>query len=502
MIDTNPRTHARWWVVAISAALVAALAALLPTRAEAAIAKPTSSYYQINGFAPVTGLKLTGYDGKTVYVAIRVTGQAIVSVSTPAQAGLSLPFGYTSWSGSQIAFTGPVANANAALKALTVVAPDVPYVKGSTANDVSLSITAFDNSTGAAYNPANQHFYRYVPGKITGTDALAAAATSTILGQTGYLASITDADENAFVAEKIQGDAGAVAKNVWIGATDSTEEGKWVWNGGPDNGVQFWQGCNTANGGGAFEGRYSAWAPGEPNNWGSGSVACPTAPTTPENCAIINKFSPTSAPPDNAFFQGLWNDLPCSYGAGTNDIIAGYIIEYGNKPVGGDYSGVDNLTATFKARPYAPKVTANFFSKVFSLVFTSKKRKNLPKKPNKPATFTFKTKVKMVNPGTYVISIKRKDGKGVPYLLLSGSKAQAAGRKAVTLGSSRWSIEVTTTKANQTVTVDPVLKTMDWVKPAGTKLSVQLKTDSNMRCPLGWCESTPIPSPRDQGTAR
>jgi hypothetical protein len=503
MTHAHPRIHARWWAVVIAAALLAAVAALLPVNAQAAITKPTSTFYQINGTAPVSGLKLTGYGSdKTVYVAVKVTGQATVSVPTKAQTGLALPFGYASWSGSEIAFTGPVANANAALAALTITAGNVPFVKNSTANDVSLSFTAFDNSTGAAYNPANQHFYRYIPGKVTGTDALAAAAASSALGQTGYLASITSEDENAFVAQKIQGDAGVVAKNVWIGATDSAEEGKWVWNGGPDNGVQFWQGCDAASGGVSVEGRYSAWAPGEPNNWNASRCQVENSPTLGEDCAIINKYSPTSLPPDNAFFQGLWNDLPCSYGAGASHIIAGYVIEYGNKSVGGDYSGVDTLTSTFKARPYAPKVKANFFSNVFKLLFTSKKRKNLPKKPNKPATFTFKTKVKLVNPGTYIITIKRKDGKGVPYVLLSGTKAQAAGAKAVTLQSSRWSIEVRTTKANQTVTLDPVLKTMDWVKPSGTKLSVQLKTDSNMRCPLGWCESTPIPSPRDQGKVK
>jgi hypothetical protein len=85
-------------------------------------------------------------------------------------------------------------------------------------------------------------------------------------------------------------------------------------------------------------------------------------------------------------------------------------------------------------------------------------------------------------------------------VLLPGTKAQAAGSKDKrTLRSSAWSIQVTTTKANQRVTLEPVLKTQDWLKPSGTKVSVKLKTDSNMRCPLGWCESTPIPNPKNQG---
>lgn len=494
----NPLRSSRKLVVA---AALLALAVIVPS-ASAKVSKATSSYYQLNGTSPVTGITLSGYTGKNVYVGVQVTGAATVAVPTKQQTGLSLPFGYSSFSGSQIAFTGPAANAAAALAALTVSAGNLPYDAKGTTNDISLTVTAFEQQPGAAYNPANQHFYKFVAGKVTGTDAFAAAAAASTLGQTGYLASITDEDENAFVAQKIQGDSGEVAKNVWIGASDSAEEGKWVWNGGPDNGVQFWQGCNPANGGAAFQGRFSQWAPGEPNNWNASLCQNENSATLGEDCAIINKYSPTSTPPDNAFFQGLWNDLPCTYGAAGNDIVSGYIVEFGNKAVGGDYSGVDIVSSSFKARPYVKAVKPNFFSKVFNLLFTSKKRKNLPKKPSKPATFTFTTKMLMVNPGTYVVSIKRKDGAGVPYMLLPGSKAQATGGKNVTLGSTRWSIEVTTTKANQRVTIDPVLKTMDWLKPSGTKVSVQLKTDSNMRCPLGWCESTPIPSPKDQGKVK
>ena len=485
------------WKLVVAAALLA-LAVIAPS-ASAKVTKATSEYYQLNGTAPVTGFTLSGYTGKNVYVGVQVTGAATVAVPTAQQTGLALPFGYSSFSGSQIAFTGPAANANAALAAMTISAGNLPFDAKGTTNDISLTITAFEQQAASvAYNPANQHFYQFVAGKITGTNAFAAAGTTSTLGQASYLASITDAEENTFVAEKIQGDAGVVAKNVWIGASDSAEEGKWVWNGGPDNGVQFWKGCNTANGGGPFESRFSAWASGEPNNWNASLCQNENSPTLGEDCAIINKYSPTSAPPNNAFFQGQWNDLPCSYGAGNNDIVAGYILEFGNKAVGGDYSGVDIISSTFQARPYVPKLKANFFSKVFNLLFSSKFRKPLPKQPKKPASFTFTTKMQFVNPGTYILSIKRKNGKGVPYMLLPGTKAQTTGSRR-TLSSSAWSIQITTTKANQQVTFKPVLKSLDWVKPSGTKVYTQLKTDSNMRCPLGWCQSTPIPNPKNQG---
>lgn len=488
------------WKLVVAAALLA-LAVIAPS-ASAKITKATSSYYQLNGTAPVTGFALSGYQASdTIYAAVQASGSAAtVAVPTKYQTGLTLPFGYTSYSGSQIAFVGPATTVSTALKNLEISAGNLPYDATGTANNVNVTVTAFKETAGVTYNPTNQHFYQYVSAANTpwrdvnttkGANTLAGETSQ--LGLTGYLATVTDADENAFIANKIQGAAGYPAKNVWIGANDIGSEGKWVWSGGPEKDVQFWEGNQT---GSPVEGRYSSWGTGEPNNYNNGG-----AYDTGENCAVINKLNIGAN--ISTLVPGLWNDLPCNIGAvGTPNTIEGYIVEFGNKPVGGDFTGVDIASSTFKARPYVPKVTPNFFDKVFNLLFTSKKRKNLPKKPNKPATFTFTTKMLMVNPGTYVVSVKRKDGEGVPYMLLPGSAAQATGGKKVTLGSTRWSIEVTTTKANQRVTIDPVLKTQDWLKPSGTKISVTLKTDSNMRCPLGWCESTPIPSPKDQGKVK
>ena len=159
---------------------------------------------------------------------------------------------------------------------------------------------AFAQKDGVAYNPANAHFYKFVPGKITGTNAFAGAAGLSEMGLTGYLTSITSSDENDFVASKIQGSDGTVAKNVWIGASDAETEGDWIWKGGPDNGVQFWKGCNVANGGAPVDGRFSSWASGEPNNWNASLCQVENSPTLGEDCAIINKYSPTSAPPNKA----------------------------------------------------------------------------------------------------------------------------------------------------------------------------------------------------------
>ena len=63
----------------------------------------------------------------------------------------------------------------------------------------------------------------------------------TFYGLKGYLANITEDDENNFILDKIRKEDGTVAQG-WIGASDEADEGKWKWLDGPEDGVQFWQG--------------------------------------------------------------------------------------------------------------------------------------------------------------------------------------------------------------------------------------------------------------------
>ena len=347
-------------LAAASAVLVPAVA--LMSSASAATTQSFTKYFQNGGTTPIKGITVSGYEGKSVYFAItsNIGGGATFGISKTT--GLTLPFGYAFYSGtSSIAFSGSQTDVNNALKTLTM-----KVVGGSGVTSVAIKTTAFAQKDGLAFNPQNQHFYKYVPGKITGTDAQSAASSTIELGLAGYLASITNEAENDFIAEKIQGDAGAPAQNVWIGASDAAQEGAWKWVGGPDNGVQFWQGCNVANGGGPYEGRFSAWAPGEPNNWNASLCQVENSPTLGEDCAIINKYSPTSTPPNNAFFQKQWNDLPCSYGAGPTEIVKGYVAEFGNKADGGDFTGVDFVTTTLPVAVPANKPT--FLDKLFNLI--------------------------------------------------------------------------------------------------------------------------------------
>ncbi|WP_462273638.1 PKD domain-containing protein, partial [Methanohalophilus sp.] len=102
------------------------------------------------------------------------------------------------------------------------------------------------------------HYYEsvYSSSAISWTSAKSAAASRSLEGMQGYLATITSAEENAFLGSKVSADA-------WIGASDATaegaSEGNWKWVTGPENGTTFW---NNGN----IEGVYNNWASGEPNN--------------------------------------------------------------------------------------------------------------------------------------------------------------------------------------------------------------------------------------------
>jgi len=82
----------------------------------------------------------------------------------------------------------------------------------------------------------------------------------------GRLAELTTAEENRAVRDAMA--ARFAATTMWIGLTDSPEEGRWAWSSGAPR---------------TFEG----WAPGEPNNFGD------------EDCAQL--FADT----------WTWNDLDC-----------------------------------------------------------------------------------------------------------------------------------------------------------------------------------------------
>lgn len=379
--------------LALIAALVAGLVAPIAVSTgdvSAATSQASTKLYNAGGNTVITGIKVSGFDGKNVLAVIN-TDQAAASIAVTSTTGLTLTYGYTAFSGTSISFSGTQDAMNAALATLTLTVPS-----SVTSSVVKIKTMFTEAKAGLAFYPDNQHFYKFVSGKISGTNAFAAAATQKEFGLTGYLASITTTGENDFVASKVEG-----AKNVWIGASDSTKEGEWKWVGGPEDSKQFWSGNCTKVDGKLVEGYFAQWATGEPNNYITATNKCGGTAynvndsALGEDCVVTNwDVSGVVA----AEKVGYWNDVPCSLERnwdGTD--IGGYVVEFGSLTSGSTFdSTVDfqehTLLKMVKPAPrqkLSPVLTAlkSFFSN-FSKTDLKKGFKIFARKPatkTKPA---------------------------------------------------------------------------------------------------------------------
>ncbi|MFK7838407.1 MAG: Ig-like domain-containing protein, partial [Sulfitobacter sp.] len=137
----------------------------------------------------------------------------------------------------------------------------------------------------------NDHYYQFVTSStLTWTAARADAAANS-----GYLATVTSADEQAFVTGIA---AGRVA---FLGGSDAIEEGTWIWVDGPEAGQQFWQSAVGGATAGPVGGSYVNWSAGQPS-----------AAASVEN--VLHLFG-----------DGSWNDL---VDADTPSTTFGYVMEY------------------------------------------------------------------------------------------------------------------------------------------------------------------------------
>jgi len=233
-----------------------------------------------------SGFVLNGFNSSDILLTSvgLVNPPAGTTFSITTSTGLSFATGYNSWSNqSRLAFTGTMANINNALNSLKINT-------GGTLGNVQISVSATVNPVGYYYNPINGHFYRPISAGNTYTGARAASLLTTFKGQTGYLVTITSADEDAFIFNNIP------QSQIWFALTDESSEGQWRIDAGPEKGTLI----KTSNGQttGNIVGQYNNWAPGEPNNSGNEDYA-------------VTKWNGSQ-----------WNDLP-------NNFSNPYVIEYG-----------------------------------------------------------------------------------------------------------------------------------------------------------------------------
>ena len=311
----GPPTGRRRWrraapATIVAAAMVSTGLALAP--AASAVPSLSATGTSVTTVSSSTTTTLAGYSfsnaqsGDTLQVTISTD---VGTLNLPTTTGLTLAFGYTTYSGATISFTGNQANLNADLPSLQLLSgPN----QGKTAH---ITMNAFTQQQNLTYSAPNQHFYEYVPaGNVTWTAAATAAANKTYGGLQGYIATIPNDAVNNFVGSKIQG-----ATNVWFGARSYSNTGGyarlWKWYAGPLVG-QTVSACTAATGACSFStgtdglngNAYSHWASGEPNNAGS-----------TENSAVTNWSGSV----------GNWNDL-----ADSSNSISGYLVEYGDLATG------------------------------------------------------------------------------------------------------------------------------------------------------------------------
>ncbi len=271
------------------------------------------------------GIALSGFNSGTTYIAIVSTTSGQLSLGTTS--GLTALVGYSDITlpSDSFGFEGAYSDIEAALASLTLDAP-------AAAGDATIDVSVTEAPGGAGtyfYYPANQHYYEYVAvdaGDISWGDAQVAASGKSLLGMTGYLATLTDSNENDFIANKTS------AVNAWIGAArsnanidgsydalyDTTDAAglAFEWKTGPEAGTIFFHQTAWDVGGGTTDaGYFSSWesvSDSEPNNYQYSEL-----PGWHEGFAVTNWNGSV----------GRWNDLPNT--PLGSDTVPGYLVEYG-----------------------------------------------------------------------------------------------------------------------------------------------------------------------------
>ncbi len=279
--------------------------------------------FQVSGFGPTDELLVTiglsGHGSGTTFALPNFSGS-----------GATVGTGYSSYSGTAVtdlAITGTQSEVNAALSGLRLAT-------GTARSNFSVNVGASVVSGSIVQSGSTQSFYEYVAAtspRLSWDQARAAAETKTFAGVSGYLVTITSAEENAFVASRIPG-----ASNVWIGASDAAVEGDWRWVTGPEGangGTRFWYSASGVVAGQNITTSYS------PPSQTRACTATGSSPVGSLDASLVTYACWASNEPNNAdgsrggedavvtnwnSVAGMWNDL-----AATNSgQISGYVVEY------------------------------------------------------------------------------------------------------------------------------------------------------------------------------
>ena len=254
-------------------------------------------------------LTITGSDDATLDAAVVSIGAGFLptddTLGISGQAGTAGTVNGLSWSydaaSGMMTLTGEatLGDYEDALRQVTY-SNSSPTMK--TDRSVSISLGS------VMYNFENGHFYEFVSApRISWTDAQEAAEARTYAGLQGYLVTLTSAEENDLVTDKLPGSG-------WIGASDDGHDKEWYWETGPEAGMHFFTQATDENGCG--KGSAETQPPGD--NFENWDIGPPEPNDFPAGCTDSENYANISA-------DGTWNDWPNSGAARA----FGYVVEYG-----------------------------------------------------------------------------------------------------------------------------------------------------------------------------
>ncbi|MCB9990735.1 MAG: type I secretion C-terminal target domain-containing protein [Rhodospirillales bacterium] len=128
---------------------------------------------------------------------------------------------------------------------------DILHGHGLTSQQISAILRSNPN---VVYSEDTGSFYQYVGTAENYATAYANAASTTLSGIAGHLATITSDMENTFVS-------GLLGGTSWVGGYDTGNNGTWVWTDGPEANIQFSDVSGTST-----NSMYENWDSGQPQN--------------------------------------------------------------------------------------------------------------------------------------------------------------------------------------------------------------------------------------------
>jgi hypothetical protein len=306
------------------------------------------------------GIEVNGTFSATDYqatvVLVNSSGSEVangdLTIAVDKRAGLTALTGRSATEGSSLGFSGAKDVVIAALTSVT-------WTPASQQSNLEVQVSLLPKlPANVFYNDVNGRYYEHVTASGSWSAARTAASGKTLFGDAttglrGYLVHISTAQENQFIANNVP------AQDIWIGATDGGNEGKWRWDGlsvadvtiGTQRAGETSSGANELgfvfdtypnksslsgddfNVTGEFvpSAGYADWSLTVGN---AATVVLPRAGWTTraepnnsggnEHCAATNYKNNANALPEN--YLGRWNDFQCS-----ESRVTGYLVEFGGR---------------------------------------------------------------------------------------------------------------------------------------------------------------------------